>query len=306
MTLPDVFQPHVGVILQGYCEQSRKDMRSIPLFMVSLIFHSLITIGLMIFEYELIYKVFEYLSGEDSEYYSPRIMGFSSFILVIAIHFFAERSKQHPVLRLINKVAGMSMLIYALGIASMLSLLVFADSGDLFSADTLGLIVEPVDSDESMNWSATFMAYVTSPLGKILFSVGIGVLVIINLFASHHAIDKAKQAGSEIVRRRAAFSIDQQDLSLYQQSFHHYCDLEARKESFTPKNDTALKDEVAQEVLLTIQEALSPTLIAVRNAQVLEEISSILPHSQLNIEQVKAAIAPIEAITHDNIVKAMK
>lgn len=65
----------------------------ILLFMVFLIFYVFIIIGLMIFEYEFIYKVFEYLLGEDFEYYSFCIMGFSFFIFVIVIYFFVEWNK---------------------------------------------------------------------------------------------------------------------------------------------------------------------------------------------------------------------
>lgn len=96
------------------------------------------------------------------------------------------------VLRFINKVVGMFMLIYVLGIVFMFLLLVFVDSGDLFFVDMFGLIVEFVDSDELMNWFVIFMVYVIILLGKILFFVGIGVLVIINLFVFYYVIDKVK------------------------------------------------------------------------------------------------------------------
>ncbi len=135
MSIPDIFSPQVSAVLEGYCQQSRKAAAVIPLYILSALFNGLITLGVMVFEYEILYRVFEYLAGDDSEYWTPAIMGMSSFILVIAIHYLAEQNKHHPALGFITKAAGVMSVVYLFGIGLLLALLVYLSGGDIFTGD---------------------------------------------------------------------------------------------------------------------------------------------------------------------------
>jgi hypothetical protein len=300
----DIFNPQVGAVLEGYGQKSRKEAARIPLLVLSAVLNGIVSALVMLFEYEVLYRVFDYLAGDDSEYWSPAVMGLTSFILVIAIHYLAMDNKHHPVLRFINKVAGVMSIVYLVGIGLLLSLLIFAEAGSLFDLETFGFVTEDVEEEASM--VALMMANITSPMAKLLFSFGLGALALINVFVAHHAINKVSSALSEISLRRETWQQDKKDLAIYRKAKTTHRDIEQDKQNHNVSDDDALRHEVAADVLLNITDALAPTLFNINNALMMNTLSEVLPQSQLNVEQLQKAVKPIQAITADTLIKAMR
>jgi hypothetical protein len=300
----DIFNPQVGAVMEGYGQKSRKAAARIPLLMLSAALNSLISALVMLFEYEVLYRVFDYLAGDDSEYWSPAVMGLTSFILVIAIHYLVMDNKNHPALRFINKIAGVMSIVYLVGIGLLLSLLIFAEASSLFDLETFGFVAD--DTDEEAGMIALVMANITSPIAKLLFSFGLGALALINVFVAHHAISKVSDALSEISLRRETWQQDKKDLAIYRKAKAAHRDIEQGKQNHNVSDDDTLCHEVAADVLLNITDALTPTLFNINNALMMHTLSEVLPQSQLDVEQLQKAVKPIQAITTDTLIKAMK
>lgn len=303
--MTDVFNPQLSAVLEGYCLQSRKAAAWIPLYIASMILNGLVAAGVMLFEFEILYRVFSYLAGDDSEYWSPSVMGLTSFILVVAIHYLAEQNKQHPVLTFVNKVAGFMSVIYLIGIGLLLSLLIFADAGSLFDPETFGFTV-PLDvEDEQAGVAASLMAHITSPVAKVLFSFGIGALAITNVFVAHHAISKTKLAATKISGSRDNWRQDAKDMATYRTAKKAHREVEQRKQAHNTKSDETLRNEVVADVLLTIADALTPILAHINNALFMNALTDVIPGSPLNPEQMQKAVKPIQAITAETLHKHM-
>lgn len=305
MTMPNIFDAPLMAVMQEYSEKSKKAAVKIPLFIGSVLFHGLITFGVMLFEFELLYRVFSYLSP-DSEYWTPEVMGLSSFIMVVAIHFIAERNKKHVAIRAINAIAGTSAILYALGIGLLVALILFLDGQGLFDIENFASIT-PAETDEPVpNWVTWAMAHVASPLGSLLFSLGVGALAIINIFVAHHALDKVKHGLTEISARRAAYQADKADIDTFMAAEDAYRELAEQKAEYVTKSDESIMMDVANDVVMNIHEAIRPMAHMVNNQVLLNNLTDALPQSSLNVEQAQKALKPLQAITTDQLVSIMK
>jgi hypothetical protein len=297
-----IFNPVILAQLESYCQQSKKAAMLIPLFTLSMIGNGLVVVLVMLFEYEILYRIFDYLAGDDSEYWSPSIMGCSAFILVIAIHYLAEQNKDNPSFVFINKAAGRLTIIYLFGIGLLLSLLLYLTGGDIFN----GQILQPYGSDGTgSNWMDSVMSTFTMPVAGLLFSIGVGGLAIVSAFTAHSAMSKVNVALNEITVRRHNLMLDTQDLAEYHGAERLYDEIAQAKQTHTVKDDMALIDEVAADTLVTITDALAPSLITLNNHLMQHQAPDAQPRSALNIEQLQKAIEPIQAITTQTLLDAM-
>lgn len=107
------FDPRMWVILMQHYQTTRKQAAAIPIYASATLMHGLVAIGAMLFEWELMVSVFEKIVGEQSEYFSPAVMGTTSFILVVAIHYLTEENKHKRLIRrLDNAVATLALFTY--------------------------------------------------------------------------------------------------------------------------------------------------------------------------------------------------
>lgn len=298
-----VFSPAIAAQLEGFAQQSRKAAMMIPLFVLSIVGNGIVTVFVMAFEYEILYRIFHYLAGDESEYWTPAIMGLSSFILVIAIHYLAEKNKDNQSFAFISKAAGRLMIVYLFGIGLLLSVLLYLTGGDIFS----GEILRPYGDDgASVGWMDRVTRYITMPVTGLVFSLGVGGLAIVSAFVADSAISKVKHAHYEITLRRQNWAMDKQDLATYRDAEHAYDAIAQERQANTPKDDDTLSHEVVTDTLLTITEALEPSLVTINNHALQHQAPDVLPRTALNIEQLQKAVKPLQAITTQTLLNALK
>jgi hypothetical protein len=298
-----VFSPAIAAQLESFAQQSRKAAMMIPLFCLSIVGNGLVTAFVMAFEYEILYRIFHYLAGDDSEYWTPAIMGLSAFILVIAIHYMAETNKDNPSFAFIRKAVGRLTIVYLFGIGLLLSLLLYLTGGDIFNGEILSAYSE---DGTAFNWMDGITRYITMPVTGALFSLGVGGLAIVSAFVAHSAMDKVKTALNEITVRRNNWAMDKRDLGAYRDAESVYDVIAQERQTHTPKDDDTLANEVVADALFNINEALEPSLISLNDHLMQQQAPDELPRSALNIEQLQKAVKPLQTITTQTLLSALK
>lgn len=159
--------------------------------------------------------------------------------------------------------------------------------------------------EDEVSWLASFMGNFTGPAASILFSAGVGALAVINVFVAHAAMGKVKSALSEITVRRDNWRQDKDDLTIYREAESKHSEIDEAEQNHIVKDEDALKHEVAADVMLTITDALAPTLVTINDSLFMNKLSSALPKGALNVEKMQNAAEPIQAITAQTLIDAM-
>ena len=297
------FTPQNRTILESFYQQSTKAAAVLPSLKMAIILNTLIAFGVMAFEWEILNRVFQNVSGEDSEFFSPEIMALSSFILVCAIHFLVEKNAQHPALRFINRASGIFVPIYLFGIGLLLAALIY-----IMGLSDLITSLSEFDFEDLSNepWFDQVMTNIASPLGAGLFSFGIGGLAVINVFVAHHAMDRIRNSLNQINQHTTQLKADSEDYRLYCEAETAFHALNHELERVIVHDDDCLIEAVTQEVWELIQTQIQCAKAAVVQSEIQEKPPVFAPQPTLNIKQLKVALKPLEAITSESLKKHLK
>jgi hypothetical protein len=303
-----IFSIEASAVVERFYQDIVKTCIFIPMQIIAAIINLIVALGVLIFEFEIMYKLFSQLAGRDDKYWSPLVLGMSAFILVAAIHYLAQLNAQHIVLRMLNKVAGLLIPIYLIGIGLVLASLLFNIGINEFldsNADSFNF-EELSSADSDADFITTIMQSFISPIAGGLFSLGIGALAIINVFVSHHAIsrfcDYAVQVKSNShMLHRAEYSYD-----IYQKAKKHDEELELQIMKLELETLDVMVNEVAGDIMMTIREALEPIHSAINNNQYVASSFDFLPQSELNTKELEKSVKAIDAITFETIKKQIK
>ena len=292
-------------------EQLYQDCVRVCMFIPLMIFAAgtnfVVAIGVLIFEFEIMYKLFSQLAGQDDKYWSPWVLGTSAFIMVAAIHYLAQINANNFVLRLLNKTAGLLIPIYLIGIGLVLASLLFnIGINEFLDAGSGSFTYDDLMLDSDSDFITIIMQNLISPLAGGLFSLGIGALAIINVFVSHHAILKFTDHVVRIKSNRHTLRLVKHHYRLYTDAKNRDEELELQIIKLELESRETIIDEVAGDVMITIQEALEPVRNVVNDNQYVNSSFSFLPKSELNAKELEKSIKAIDAITFDTIKKQIK
>ena len=292
-------------------EQLYQDCVRVCMFIPLMIFAAgtnfLVALGVLIFEFEIMYKLFTQLAGQDDKYWSPIVLGTSAFIMVAAIHYLAQINANNYVLRLLNKAAGLLIPIYLIGIGLVLASLLFnIGINELLDAGSDSFTYDDLMVDSDSDFITIIMQNLISPLAGGLFSLGIGTLAIINVFVSHHAILRFTDHVVQIKSNSHTLRLVKNHYRIYTEAKNRDKELELQIIKLELESRETIIDEVAGDVMVTIQEALGPVRNVVNDNQYVNSSFSFLPKSELNAKELEKSIKAIDAITFDTIKKQIK
>jgi len=303
-----IFDTRVWDIMVGYHQDTLDASAKIPLLFAVSFFSAAIAIGLMLFEWELMVRVFTHIAGEDSEYWSPKIMGLAAFILVFAVHALAEQGKHTFVMRWLDKMAAIAVPIYLLGIGLLVAVLLYVDGGinDMLDGASYDFTQDLFEVDEP-SWLSGLISETLSPLASVFFCAAIGMLAIMNVYAAHHALSKMKTSFEDALARRSAFRIESAIMKSYQKAKDRHAELRKSLASYTLQDDETLRADIATRALLVIEKANQQNEKALVEAQarceVFEPIPSIQP--QPNTKELEKHVKAVRAITLHKLIDEM-
>ena len=310
----DVFSPATYSVLEQCQQTSEENARGLIASYFSLSFNSVVALGVCAFEFEIFYRIFSYLAGEDSQFWTPWVMGCSSMILVVAIHTLALRNQDHPVVRIIRRIASTLIPIYLLGIGLLLAAMIYHDGlGDLMnSEDDFGTLLNelntsPETDTQEGNWLIPIMEHITVPLATLLFSIGIGALAIINVFVGHHAMSTVQQTVTRISQCLSAYRADKEDFALFRQAHQDYDALQEKIDHATMEDDDALRQAIASDTLFQIEQAIAPAhKVLTQLTMDKSEKVSFIHQDNLNKTELEKFLKAIKTITLDTLIKHMR
>lgn len=302
-SINEVFALPIKNAIAAHVHQSMSAVRYVPWFVFTAFIKALIFTGVVYLEFEILYRVFEYLSGGDSDFFTPEVMGGSSLILIVALHFITAQNANHPSLTFIDRAASALVPVYLLGIGLLAAVIIYSGGvADVLIPDG-AWASDGIDTDS--HWLSGLMTSIASPLAAILFSLGIGAMAIINIFVSHKALSGLSEDIQESIGRMTTYRADKRDYLAYLQAENTARQLDDDLNGLVIRDESSLKDEVITDVLLIIDAQLQDKREALNQLVVIKPLKG-LPDSGLDPDMLAKAIKPIEAINRDSILKHLK
>lgn len=310
MNQSDVFNFEANALLVKYVQLGKLASWKISLLMPAIVFSAVGAIGAMLFEYEIMYRVFFYLAGDDSEYWSPRVMGFSAFIVVLGLHFLGLKHPEHPALKTLERIAGGLMLIFIIGIGLLMAALLYSGGGigdmlgDVIMLPPLGETAK-LGGTGTMAWVDALMQQVGNPLATLAFCLGIGSLTLMSVFVTHSAMHSVQTMLSDLVLRLNTRRADIQDYSTFLDKQAQYQALQKQWLELLRRDDETLSSEIYDEALTAIADGIAPTKAALADARLMQRDMPFADKPNLNVKEMEKRIAVLDAITHQTITKQL-
>ncbi|GAB2695103.1 hypothetical protein [Aliiglaciecola aliphaticivorans] len=310
MNASNVFTTDGRVLLTRAVQKSKLASWKVPLQVIGLVACTLAAIGAMSFEWEIMSRIFSYLAGAESEYWSPWIMGFSSLIIVLGLHFLAMKHPDHQALATLERIAGGLMLIFLIGIGLLLAAMLYQDGlgdilGEEISLPPLGDDI-PTSSLGAMVWLDALMRNIGNPLATLAFSLGIGSLTLMSVFVTHNALNFGQQCFTNLFVRINMRKEDIQDLQTFLSAQHDYETMQqALLLCYRRDNETLLHD-IADEALTAHHEGLAPTARALSDARLMARDIPFADKPNLDIKEMEKRLNALNATSYDDLIKLIK
>ena len=302
-----VFDAPVPATLEHLRQPSNSQAQELPTMMLKIAGQSLIALLVIAFEAHVVYATFEFVFGHNSAIWAPWIMAFASLILVLAVHFMAHKNANHPVIMLLNRLTGVLIPLYLIGIGALIIASLYNGGlGDMLSSSSVDLNLDSLDAPAQGQWLDSFMGEYVTPLAGVLFSFGIGSLAIVSVFVAHHALTKAETLLVEAMQLHKAAKADEDDFNSYHAARDEFITIQKQIDDLMINTGDNTGEALADEVLLTIQKALEPTLALINQEKFSQRPKGLTPPSQTNVSALEKAIKPIQSINRADIVKHFK
>ncbi len=301
-----IFEAPVPQTLHSLCEPNVRKKQKLVYLSLVIALSGAVGLGVILFEAHIVTSTFAFIFGEENQFWKPWIMGFASLILVLAVHLMARKNAHHPALQFINRAAGFLVPVYLLGIGALIMVTLYNGGlSEMLSAQDVTLDFDGLlDANEQEDdWFTSLMAII-SPLAGLLFSLGIGSLAVVSVFVANSALTMTETKFSEAAEIYRNAKADQQDLEVYLQSQREYDTLQSDIDEAMMCDITDLQASLANEVYLTIQKALEPTLAFINKEKFTQRPTELAVPNTVNTQAIEKAIKPIQAITRADIIKA--
>jgi len=175
------------MMFQGKLKQHMVASAKAPLIVLKCFFQvfALATVGYI--EWEIIYRVFQYISGEN-DYWSPGLMGLSAAIMVIGFHILAAWNPANFAARFVDRVVQFLIPVYLIGIGLYITSSLFGDGLSTAFGSEIPLVIGNLPKAVGTDWISTLFESITNPLATLALSPGVGGLAIVNIFVAHHLL----------------------------------------------------------------------------------------------------------------------
>ncbi len=304
-----VFDESTLQVIEKCVQASAEEFRKAQVYMLPLIGNAIVMLGVFGFEYEVFYRIFQYLAGDDHDFWTPWIMGCSSMILVVAIHALASSHTAHPIHRFMSRITGVLIPIYLMGIGLLLVAMIYNDGLRDMLANNASLSFDGDPFAEQTTWLNTLMETVATPIATLLFCAGIGAIAIINVFVAHHAMKNVQSSVSRISEARTAYKADQADLEAYEAARADFDIQQGHIDNLIIRDDDSLRQALANEVLLILQEEIAPAqqaLTQLAHSDVESSLPFLTQKQKLNPKELEKSIKAITAIDLTKLINHMK
>lgn len=301
----ELFTP--GELMQFEAIAKRNLMASAkaPLLIFYCMLQGLTFTAVFIIEWEIIYRVFDYLSGEGEGYWAPELMGCTAAIMIIGFHLLAESKPDNSAVRIVETAVQILIPVYLLGIGLLIAAILYGDGlGGLVAMPpdiTLGMLV-PEASETS--WLERVFAQITNPASVLTFSLGIGGLAIVNIFVAHQLLKKIKSNGADLFSRMTQAKETLKDCTIIKRAQKAYAELSNELEALEQRNDAAIRLMIATDVVSVISEALLPHKVAL-NEKALNPESRFGKQGPIDTRLIAKNLAQIEAISLADVLAAL-
>lgn len=251
-------------------------------------------------EYEIIYRVFDFLSG-DNNYWSPEIMGLTAAIMIIGFHIQAHTHPGNFAVRFVTKTVQYLIPVYMVGVGLLIASIL--DVGSIIDVQppvVLGQIPDVVGP----HWIDRVFTELTNPLAALAFSLGLGGLAIVNIFVAHHLLGRIWENTEDLTGRVAHAKQALADYAALKRAHHQYAELGRNLTELLIWDDQTISMNVAGVALQERDEALRPhkewlTEQRLGKATLFEAQESTDP------QEIARLIKPIEAISLKDILTAL-
>lgn len=299
-----IFNQPVQATLETLRQPSLAEAQKLPSIKWALAACALIALLVVTFEAKIVYATFDMTFGSSDTVWQPWIMAFASLILVLAVHFIGHKNAQHPVIRFVNRAAAILIPAYLLGIGVLIVVTLYNNGlGEMLMASSGDISIEAMLTPEPDSALDQVMTTALTPLAGILFSVGIGSLAIVSVFVAHFTLSKVEILAEKYLRISQAAALDNRDIQAYQQAFADYDALQAQIDNLIIQDEEALREALADEVLISIQDGLAPTVQLINQSKYQQRPEGLLPPNQINVTALEKAIKPIQSINRKDILK---
>ncbi|SIS41949.1 hypothetical protein SAMN05421686_101126 [Thalassolituus maritimus] len=299
-----IFNQPVQATLETLRQPSLAEAQQLPSIKWALAACALIAMLVVAFEAKIVYATFDMTFGSSDSVWKPWIMAFASLILVLAVHFIGHKNAQHPVIRFVNRAAAILIPAYLLGIGVLIVVTLYNNGlGEMLMASSADISLEAMLNPEPDSALDQVMTTALTPLAGILFSVGIGSLAIVSVFVAHFTLSKVEILAEKYLRISQAAALDNRDVQAYQQAFADYDALQAQIDNLIIQDEEALREALADEVLISIQDGLAPTVQLINQSKYQQRPEGLLPPNQINVTALEKAIKPIQSINRKDILK---
>jgi hypothetical protein len=250
-------------------------------------------------EWELSFRLFDAVSG-GGQYWSPTLMAFTSLGMLTGYHLAADEHPNHPMVRVMDRVAMVLAPIYAIGTGLMLAMILYGDQiSELVApakATVFGGDLPDTPPDGLNGWLDTLVTRFGNPVSVLLFTLGVGGLAVCNLAVSHRLIndikDNVRTAWSAISRAKQAVA----DFKIVRDAQKRDAQLAQEQEALEVQYaDEPLRRHLTGVVLRLIRHALMPHKRWVQQ-RALQPKSEFAITDGINESDIAERIKAIEAI----------
>lgn len=294
------------MMIHGALAELRRGARGTALCITLAVLAALFLLGIAFVDWEIYFRIFQYMT-EGGDYWSPHLMACTPAIMLIGYHLLATRSPRHPVVRLVGALASGFVLAFVLGGGVYIAAMLYDEAGVpgqlALALPSLGGI--PPDSEAGGSWLDGLMANVTSPLGALAMSLGIGGLSVVSVWAGHWLITIIEHNLRQSLTARRNLREGLGYWRECQQAQTRFAELTAQYERMRLCSDEQLLIQIAGLTLKTIGTHALP------HEQRLQEMRFAVPRTALDHDQSEEitrgekALKPIRAIGLDEVLKAL-
>lgn len=286
-------------------KRSTDAVARVPLLIFKVTLTTLVFVIVCYSEWEIIYRVFDYLAGEQNEYWSPTLMGFTATTMIIGFHILAKSNPNNLAVRIVDKSVELLIPTYLIGMGLLIASILFGDGLGSMIENDLPIMIGSLPEAIEEGWIDTLFSNVTNPLAVLAFSLGIGGLAIVNIFIAHKLLTIITINMEDIFGRLSRANAAIKDHRAILNAQKEYSALNSEINDLLIIDDNYIRTIITNETMSAITDALLPHKKWLQDSQYFSESRFEDSHRKIDPKQVGKDIAKIETIRPQDIMNAM-
>jgi hypothetical protein len=265
--------------------------------------------GVVVLEWEIVFRVFAYLNGDGASYWSPELMASGAAVIVVGFHLLARLHPRSIAVRLLNASVPVLIPAYLLGTGLLIAGILYADGlGEMAAPQALpvfGLPSEPPAHDGGSWLKEAFERFAT-PLGVLIFAIGIGGLSICNVYVAHRLLSLSEEGALKARIRMRRASDARKAMRAIKLAQQRHAELRDQLAALDARWDApGIHQALTCEVASVIAQNLQPWKAWLAE-RVLQPEARFTLKEGLDPKAVAAQVARIEAISPADIRRALE